>query len=1431
MTPMRSTRAVLMSGLLAAAICSVALSAQVGGSGEPQVLGFQVAADLASPTVFGGDSVPDLVVAPASGTQSTRVFSGVNLGFLGAGFPFNPNFAGGVRVAAGDINGDGVADVVAGQGTGGSLVTLINGANITVIGSGHPFGAGFRGGVYVATADVNADGLSDIVVGQGTGGGRVMVFSGADISLMMNVAPFGPSFTGGVTVASGDVNGDGFADVFVGQASSGGAVALIDGATRGLIASATVFGNGGVSVALGDVNGDGRADAIMAPLSVNGPVVVYDVLTLTQLAAFVPYGGSSGGVRLASADFNGDGLAEIVTGPGPGGGSTVRVFSGGTFAPLAAVDVYGPGFNGGVFVAAPALRTAARFTSAAAATFTVGQAGSFTVTTSANPEVTLITETGALPAGVTFTSNGDGTATISGTPTGPGGSFPLTFNASNGVGSPAAQAFLLTVNQAPAITSAATANFAEGTANSFTVTTTGFPAPQIERTGNLPGGLTFVDNGNGTATLSGTAAQATAGDHPLALTATNGVGTGANQAFTLTVEQDCTTLTFTPPAGPLAPGSTGVAYGPISFTATPGSGFTYAVTAGALPSGLTLSPAGSLSGTPTGTGLSNFTLTATSSAGCTGTAAYTLDIAANAQNDSFLGAVGNTQFVVGAAPPSTPNVLVGGNVLANDAGAGALTVTAGAIATTSGGQVAMSANGTFVYTPAVGFAGPSDTFTYMMTDANGRTDTASVTIGIGGRVWYVNAGTPGLTGASNSPFGNMTAAVTASAPGDAIYVHPGAPAGSTVLQPGQTLAGAGANFVFGNLTILASGSPTLGGSVTLADNVLVSGITVSTGGSDAITAAGVNGAVTLSQVAITSGATGVLISGGNATMNIGATIAGTTVRSVDVQNKTGGVVTFSGQITDTVGGIFLNNNPGATIAFTGGMALTTGDLDAFTATGGGTVTATQNNTTILNTIRTNGGTALRVVNTDIGGAGLNFQSINAGTGTPSPGVGIVLDNTGVSAANGGLTVVGTGAGPLPTGGWIRRKTGPDGSTTSGLGAYLNNTKNPTFNWMWFTQFDNSAIVGRDLAGFSFSETRIENPIGTDASLVEGPLVLGLPSPSTVNGFTGSGLLRNVIVSGGVGNNVALYNHSSASALQVDGTSPSTCTFLDSNSSTGLDGMLVQFDGTATGTVNIERCRFRNNRMAGLRALTNDAASLEINVSASEVVYTTQGTEGFVMSNAANSHLTTRIIDNDFTNHPGANILIGQAPGNASAASMLSATIAGSNTFNQTAAAATASPVVLRLSSIPGQLAPARILIDGNYVGAGHTANLEGIRISMPDVGTTPSLDVTITNNHVDVQDAAPRSIRVEATQPGASVCANIQANIAHHYAHQSVPGGVISVEKSGGAAFELERGISTSEDPPVVLEENNAVDVDTDTEMIGMLTLVANGTCQLPSQP
>jgi hypothetical protein len=199
-------------------------------------------------------------------------------------------------------------------------------------------------------------------------------------------------------------------------------------------------------------------------------------------------------------------------------------------------------------------------TSANSTTFTVGAAGSFTLSTAAGtyPSVTF-SESGALPSGVTLSSSG----ALSGIPAaGTGGTYRIIVSAANGVSPNAVQDFTLTVDQAPAITSTNNTSFTWEASNLFTVTATGTPTPSLSESGALPNGVTFTDNGNGTATLAGT--PTAYGTYLITITANNGVGSPAQQSFTLTVPVPQFVLTTS--ANPAVGG-----------TVTPSSGGSYTI--------------------------------------------------------------------------------------------------------------------------------------------------------------------------------------------------------------------------------------------------------------------------------------------------------------------------------------------------------------------------------------------------------------------------------------------------------------------------------------------------------------------------------------------------------------------------------------------------------------------------------------------------------------------------------------------------------------------------------------------------------------------------------------------------------------------------------------------------------------------------------------
>jgi hypothetical protein len=165
----------------------------------------------------------------------------------------------------------------------------------------------------------------------------------------------------------------------------------------------------------------------------------------------------------------------------------------------------------------------------------VGAPVNVTISTTGAPTPAL-TESGNLPAGLTFTDQGNGTALVAGTSAaGTGGSYPITITATSTAGT-TTQSFTLTNAEAPTITSPTSAGFTIGSAGTYTVTTTGYPTATITNSGTLPAGLTFTDQGNGTASLSGTPTAGTAGSYAVTVSATNASGSTATLPLTITVQ-------------------------------------------------------------------------------------------------------------------------------------------------------------------------------------------------------------------------------------------------------------------------------------------------------------------------------------------------------------------------------------------------------------------------------------------------------------------------------------------------------------------------------------------------------------------------------------------------------------------------------------------------------------------------------------------------------------------------------------------------------------------------------------------------------------------------------------------------------------------------------------------------------------------------------
>jgi hypothetical protein len=266
-------------------------------------------------------------------------FAPILRGFLGSGqhdlfgtrLAFDPAFRGGVRVATGDVNGDGYPDLIAGAGPGGPpQVKVYDGARGNLLLSFFAFFPGYRGGVFVAAGDVNDDGRAEILVGSDVFPQPLAsLYSGVDGS-ELNSFFFKPG-TGGMRVALGDVNGDDRADLVFGRGPGNRSFVFVyDLNAEAVITEFYPFGpayKGGTTVAAGDIDGDGMAEIIVGAGTGGGPHVRVFDSDGNMMDSFLAYDSKfHGGVRVAAGDLNGDGLAEILTGNGPGMAPTIRAF-------------------------------------------------------------------------------------------------------------------------------------------------------------------------------------------------------------------------------------------------------------------------------------------------------------------------------------------------------------------------------------------------------------------------------------------------------------------------------------------------------------------------------------------------------------------------------------------------------------------------------------------------------------------------------------------------------------------------------------------------------------------------------------------------------------------------------------------------------------------------------------------------------------------------------------------------------------------------------------------------------------------------------------------------------------------------------------------------------------------------------------------------
>jgi hypothetical protein len=226
-------------------------------------------------------------------------------------FAYNDSFVGGAPLLFQSlINGD--EQVL--SSVKGELLFSRNGQKI---GSFRPYGA-FKGIFSLAVANVMGDKNEEIITGAGLGGGPNVAIFDFKGKMKSSFFAYDKKFRGGVNVASGDVDGDGLSEIVTGAGKGGGPhVRVFD--YKGQIKSQFfAYDNnfqGGVNVAIGDVDNDGQIEIVTGAGKGGGPQVrIFDYQGKVKYSFFAYDKNYKEGIFVAVYDINNDGVPEILTG-------------------------------------------------------------------------------------------------------------------------------------------------------------------------------------------------------------------------------------------------------------------------------------------------------------------------------------------------------------------------------------------------------------------------------------------------------------------------------------------------------------------------------------------------------------------------------------------------------------------------------------------------------------------------------------------------------------------------------------------------------------------------------------------------------------------------------------------------------------------------------------------------------------------------------------------------------------------------------------------------------------------------------------------------------------------------------------------------------------------------------------------------------------
>jgi hypothetical protein len=486
----------------------------------------------------------------------------------------------------GDLNSDGCPDLAIAQGNGPVLVYVgdckggfTHRASLTTLNGSMPVGP-------IAIRDVNRDGKLDLILGGGPSS-HVSVFIGHGDGTFSSELQYGrggtnPSFYS-LTMAVADFNNDGVLDIAVANQTPPG-IAILFGNGDGTFRTPAILSSGTGSpivLSAADINGDGVADLLFVPVDPNGPngplctsncrgnkISVYLADGIGGFTLLPPFVMGFGNLPLdvKIADLNGDGVPDLAV-------AQQAFLSNRT---VNGWDVF-LGRGDGTFTSASEYQApGACGPNGYACTYPAGPFALGDLNGDRKPDLVFADGLGTLGVDLNITS-------------------------------------------VPAITTTSLPSGTIGNSYLQTLMASGGTSPYVWSvvSGALPTGITVSPAG----VISGT--PTTIGTSNFTVQVSDGASAKATQTFTIAITNGI--LTITTPSS-LLPGASGLAYSQTLSATGGATPYSWSLVSGGLPSSLTLSAAGAITGTPTVAGAYSFIVTVTDSASATATQTFNLTV-------------------------------------------------------------------------------------------------------------------------------------------------------------------------------------------------------------------------------------------------------------------------------------------------------------------------------------------------------------------------------------------------------------------------------------------------------------------------------------------------------------------------------------------------------------------------------------------------------------------------------------------------------------------------------------------------------------------------------------------------------------------------------------------------------------------------------------